>query len=141
MKLTQHFTAEELTITEQQEYKQSNYEAGLKELYKLCSLANFAEKVRKEINSPMIITSGYRSEELNKIIGGSKTSQHIKFEAIDFIPTKISAKEAFDKLSKSKLQFGQLILEKRGLGHIVHISIGSTRKTLYSPNLGHYKEV
>jgi hypothetical protein len=32
----------------------------------------------------MSITSGYRSEKLNKLIGGSSTSDHVKGRAIDF---------------------------------------------------------
>ena len=32
---------------------------------------------------PIFISSGYRSEALNEAIGGSKTSQHSKGEALD----------------------------------------------------------
>lgn len=141
MKLTEHFTLEELTTTSNKELKKLNFDKGSKELYKLTKLAAFAEQVRSVINCPMIITSGYRCEELNKAVGGSSTSQHIKFEAVDFIPKSISAENAFCCISLSNLPFGQLILEKRGLGCILHISIGNSRKTLYSANLGHYQQV
>ena len=141
MKLTEHFTLEELTRTDNKEFKELNLIRGKKELYKLTQLAVFAEQVRSVINCPMVITSGYRCEELNKVIGGSSTSQHIKFEAVDFIPKSISAENAFCCLALSNLSFGQLILEKRGLGYILHISIGKDRKTLYSANLGHYQQV
>lgn len=33
-----------------------------------------------------IITSGYRCPALNKAIGGVPTSQHVKGEAVDFVP-------------------------------------------------------
>ena len=141
MKLTEHFTLEELTTTSNKELKKLNFDKGSKELYKLTQLAAFAEHVRSVINCTMIIISGYRCEELNKAIGGSSTSQHIKFEAVDFIPKTISAENAFCCIALSNLPFGQLILEKRGLGHILHISMGNSRKTLYSANLSHYQQV
>lgn len=141
MKLTEHFTLEELTRTDNKEFKELNAEQGKKRLYELSKLAMFAEQVRSIVNCPMIITSGYRCPELNKAIGGSSTSQHIKFEAIDFIPKSIDALNAFCAIALSCFNFGQLILEKRGLGYILHISMGNDRKTLYSANLGHYEQV
>ena len=141
LKLTEHFTADELTTTGQQEFKTKNYVEGTKELYKLAKLASFCEKVREIIKCPMIITSGYRCKELNNAIGGSKTSQHLNFEAIDFIPQNRNAKDCFCEIALSDLNFGQLILEKRGLGHILHISLGNKKQTLYSSNLSDYKEV
>lgn len=42
------------------------------------------ERLRAYIGFPIKITSGYRSLELNKAVGGSEGSQHIKGEACDF---------------------------------------------------------
>ena len=43
------------------------------------------EPTRKWYGKPITVTSMFRSEELNKAIGGSsKTSQHMQGEAIDF---------------------------------------------------------
>lgn len=45
---------------------------------------NVFEKVREHFKVPIHISSGYRSLELNRAIkGSSKTSQHMKGEAID----------------------------------------------------------
>ena len=41
------------------------------------------EPVRTHFGKPIFISSGYRSAELNKAIGGAATSQHSKGEAID----------------------------------------------------------
>ena len=41
------------------------------------------QPVREHFNTPISISSFYRSAELNKAIGGSTTSQHCKGEAID----------------------------------------------------------
>ena len=44
---------------------------------------NVFEPLRSFVGGPIKINSMYRSEELNKAIGGSKTSQHCKGQAID----------------------------------------------------------
>jgi zinc D-Ala-D-Ala carboxypeptidase len=44
-------------------------------------------------NSPIIITSGWRSEKYNKKIGGAKNSYHIQGMALDFVCTKLKPEE------------------------------------------------
>jgi len=44
---------------------------------------NVFQPIREHFGCPIYISSGYRSEALNEAIGGSKTSQHSKGEAID----------------------------------------------------------
>lgn len=44
---------------------------------------NIFQPVRDHFGVPIAVTSGYRSEALNKAIGGSATSQHSKGEALD----------------------------------------------------------
>ena len=44
---------------------------------------NIFQPIRKHFAKPIWISSGYRSEALNKTIKGSKTSQHCKGEAMD----------------------------------------------------------
>lgn len=41
------------------------------------------QPIRKHFGKPIFVSSGYRSEALNERIGGSKTSQHSKGEALD----------------------------------------------------------
>ena len=64
-------------------------------------------------NFPIAVTSGYRSRELNKEIGGSLTSQHSKGEALDIdadVYGGYTNKEIFDFI-KDNLEFDQLIYE------------------------------
>lgn len=140
-KLTKHFSFSELTHTDVKELQEENTDQARHYLSKVKELAEFAEKVRKIIGSPMIITSGFRCEQLNKKLGGSPTSQHRFGEAIDFIPKDISAFTAFAKIIISNIEYGQLILEKRGLGYLLHISTGSKRQKLFSERQGEYKHV
>jgi len=44
---------------------------------------NIFQPIRDHFGVPIYISSGYRSEALNNAIGGSKTSQHSKGQAID----------------------------------------------------------
>lgn len=45
------------------------------------------EPLRQYIQSPIEVTSFYRCTAVNKAVGGVKTSQHIKGEAIDIKAT------------------------------------------------------
>ena len=44
---------------------------------------NIFQPIREHFATPIFISSGYRSQALNEAIGGSKTSQHSKGEALD----------------------------------------------------------
>ena len=44
---------------------------------------NVLDPLRARIGRPIIITSGYRSQRVNKLVGGSKTSQHMLGKAAD----------------------------------------------------------
>ena len=67
---------------------------------------NVFEPLRIYLNTPIQISSGFRSLQVNKMIGGAKTSQHTKGEAMDL---QIGAK-GFNFI-KDKLDFDQLIWE------------------------------
>ena len=41
------------------------------------------DPLREALGEPIRITSGYRSPELNRLVGGVPTSQHLKGEAAD----------------------------------------------------------
>lgn len=44
---------------------------------------NRLDDIREKYGKPIIITSGYRCPQLNKIVGGKPNSQHLKAEAAD----------------------------------------------------------
>ena len=64
------------------------------------------EPLRIYLNTPIQISSGFRSLQVNRLIGGAKTSQHTKGEAMDL---QIGSK-GFNFI-KDKLEFDQLIWE------------------------------
>ena len=90
--------------------------------FRLCSLVvNLLDPIRERFATAMIITSGYRCEELNRLIGGKSNSQHRKGEAVDFYFKGFSKKEmaaAFFEIAE-EFDYDQLIYyRKRGFMHI-----------------------
>lgn len=83
----------------------------------LSNMRHVAERVfeplREHFCVPISVTSFYRSPELNKAVGGSSTSQHVKGEAIDIdadVFGVITNKQIFEYI-KNYLNFDQLIWE------------------------------
>ena len=82
----------------------------------LCSMRLLAEKIfeplREWVGGPIKVNSFFRSEELNKAIGGSKSSQHCKGQAMDIDDT-LGHKSNRDMYYwiKDNLDFDQLIWE------------------------------
>lgn len=70
----------------------------------------FLQPLREVIDMPIVITSGYRSDELNYEIGGSATSQHSKGEAVDIECFGMSNKQLAVYI-RDHMDFDQLILE------------------------------
>lgn len=86
------------------------------------NLTELIEKVldplREAYGRPIIVTSGYRCEKLNKAVGGAPTSQHRYGQAADIRSVSDSPKdnkEIFDLAAKmigeGKIKTGQLIDE------------------------------
>lgn len=84
--------------------------------------------------SPAIyVHSGYRSEAVNKAIGGSKTSEHMLGYAVDFEPVNQKNLEFWkfmvDYLKRNNIPFSQLINEKPicGVPSWIHFSINGKK--------------
>lgn len=87
-------------------------------------LAAELQKVR-DYFGPVIVHSGYRCQGLNSAIGGSKTSQHMQFEAADFHVHGRDFVEVFEWIwKKSDIDFSQLILEGWSAGKPSWIHLG-----------------
>ncbi len=92
------------------------------------------EPLRKWVGGPIKINSFFRSEELNKAIGGSSTSQHCQGRAMDIDDVygyKTNA-EMFNYI-KDNLDFDQLIWEfgtdnNPDWVHVSYLSIDENRK-------------
>ena len=70
------------------------------------------EPIRNHFGVPLTVSSFFRCDALNKSVGGSKTSQHVKGEAIDIDADGSSITNAqIYNWAKANLIFDQLIWE------------------------------
>ena len=77
------------------------------------------QPLRVAYGKPIAITSGYRSPEVNRLVGGVPSSQHVKGGAADcYVP---DPKVLLDVLLFSKLPFDQAILYKQK--KFLHLSL------------------
>ncbi len=75
--ISKHITYEEATISSKAKELKINNDPNSKQLTNMKLLAeNIFEKVREHFNTPMYISSFFRSSKLNTKIKGSSTSQH-----------------------------------------------------------------
>ncbi|MGB6384804.1 MAG: D-Ala-D-Ala carboxypeptidase family metallohydrolase [Terriglobales bacterium] len=113
MKISEHFTLEELTFSEAAARLGLDNIPNPIVITNLCRIAAVMEQVRTLLeNNLIIVHSGYRSEEVNKAIGGVATSAHCHGLACDFVcaafgtPGKVAL-----AILKSDIEYDQLILE------------------------------
>lgn len=98
MIFTRHFTYDEFIRSE------AAAKAGIRNELppELAPAAQFTlagmERVRSALKSlPVQILSGYRAPEVNRLVGGSSSSQHMKAEAVDFVCPKYGTPEEIAK--------------------------------------------
>lgn len=131
MNLSEHFTLEEFTASEtagrrgiDNDLPAALYQTArdtcemLEEIRRL--LANLAQR-----NVPVIITSGYRCLALNRAIGSSDTSDHVRGQAADIRAPAFGSPIAIARALAPHLDtlgIGQLINEFPGSGGWVHVS-------------------
>lgn len=80
------------------------------------SVDSLWQPVRELLGVPMRITSGYRGEKLNKLVGGQPSSAHQHGYAIDFHAPKFGSTRGIvrflaGELPKRGIKFDQLIIE------------------------------
>ena len=83
----------------------------------------------EDTEEPIIINSGYRSPELNKIVGGSPTSNHLTGCAVDIRVTGVEqAKRYRDILieyaNETQQDYDELLIERnKGGGYWLHFAV------------------
>ena len=86
---------------------------------------NVLDPLREAYGKPIIVTSGYRSQILNKMVGGVPTSQHTKGEAADIVPKNRKDMKRLWELAQELPDYDQLINESpdpHGVPSWIHIS-------------------
>lgn len=127
MYLSTHFTLDELTHS--QEAARSGIENTPDEatVDRLKATCYGLEEVRTLLGGkPILISSGYRCIDLNRLLGSKDTSQHVRGEAVDFTcPTFGTPAEIVRKIIASGIQYDQVIAE---FGRWVHISFSDRNR-------------
>ena len=126
MKLTPHFTLEELTASDLATRKGWDNTPNAAEVQNLTRLAHLLEMVRDVLLQPLNISSGFRSKILNDAVGSRDTSQHRLGCAADFRVTGMTPREVCKLIIASGVPFDQLIqefYEEGKPGGWVHISV------------------
>ena len=91
------------------------------------------DPIRRLWGKPIIVNSGFRCPELNRAVGGSATSQHMKGEAADITTGSVGGnKELFEHIAYSGIQFDQLIDEKGYKWiHVSYKATGNRKNVLH----------
>jgi len=111
-KISNHITYEEATQSPTALRMGISNTPNATELANMKDVANSCfEPLREWYGKPLKINSFFRCDALNKVVKGSKTSQHVKGQAIDISAgSKEENKKLFD-WCKANLKFDQLINE------------------------------
>ena len=125
---SRYFTLEEITKSNtaiRQGIQNIPSKDQIFQVQQLCSV--IMDRIRDHYNKPIQVLSGYRCQELNKAVGGSKSSQHMALNndaAIDFkfYDHNINLESVFHWITQiSDIHFDQCIAEFLPEGWI-HIS-------------------
>lgn len=127
MKLSPHFTLEELLVTNHTDLKPLQKEEVKPYMTNLYILCNYIlEPIRNYYKVPLIINSGFRGPTLNKRVGGTKTSDHtciMGAAAADFTVKGRTVDEVFKDIISGKIGiiYRQVINEKHSWIHIASL--------------------
>ena len=114
--LTEHFTLEELTVTD---HRELNNEPSEYEKANLMRLAEFLEQVKTVLGGkPIMVNSAFRSEAVNNACGSKNTSQHRLGCAADLRVPGMTPDEVVKTIIASELQYDQIIREFDRWTHI-----------------------
>ena len=120
MKLSEHFTLEELTHSEIAERTGLDNTPNEEVKANLVRLSRMLEEVRRTLGRPVMVNSAYRSPAVNTAVGSKPTSQHCIGCAADIKVPGLTPDNVVKELLKTNLEYDQLIRE---FDSWVHISI------------------
>ncbi len=124
-KLSPNFSFSELIATKHKDLLEVNRKYALQPevLLNLWGLCNLVLQPIREAKGPITVSSGLRCPELNKLVGGEATSQHLFGQAADIVASNCSLPDLMGWVKSSGLPVGQCILERDREGREwVHIS-------------------
>ena len=120
-KITENFTMEEFTRSETADKLGIKNEPDNRAKLAIVNLCTkLLQPLREAYGKPIRINSGYRSEELNKAVGGVATSQHRLGMASD-LSIDGKARDLLELIEENRLPFDQAILYRKQ--NFLHVSL------------------
>ena len=114
MKLSKNFSLAEITRSNTAKRIGIKNEPNKEHLNNIQALIRKVVQPLRDAIGPIRISSGYRSPELNRAIGGSNKSQHCKGQALDlqfWENGEMNNKKIYDWILSSGIDFDQMINE------------------------------
>lgn len=131
-KITSNFTLEELVATS---YKSLQDKPTAQTIINLtCLCCYILQPLRDSIQTPVTVTSGYRSVKLNRYVGGVADSKHLQGLAADLhINSKEHAKKIFDILKKNE-HVDVCLFEHSKSAQWVHVQFSRSPRHIFDFN-------
>jgi hypothetical protein len=121
MKLTEHFSLEELTHTDHREYDNTPNDAELENIKRL---AEFLEDLKTVLgDKPIMVNSAFRSKQVNDAVGSKDSSQHRIGCAADIRVPQMTPDDVVRIIISAGLPYDQVIRE---FDRWTHVSIPNT---------------
>ena len=132
VKLSKYFSLEEMTKTSVKGVTNTPNATQISNLNRLCV---WLEELRSEWNlrygdgnDPIIINSAFRSESVNKAVGGAKNSNHLSGCAADIRVLGLEqllryATILLDISDKAHKDFDELLMERKGNSLWLHFAV------------------
>lgn len=133
MKLSPHFTLEELTRSSVATARGIDNTAPPEIVPRLVLVAEMLERIRSTLGVPIIVTSGYRCPALNVAVGSRTTSDHPQGHAADILAPGFGTPTEVARLLAplaDTLSIGQIILEGVGGKQWVHVSTHTPERAI-----------
>lgn len=127
MKLSRNFNLDEFVLSQEAVRRGIPNVPGPHDIANIDRLVGeILQPLRDKLGRPIVVTSGYRSPDLNTAIGGAENSAHMEGRAADIHVPGMSAKALAKKIVELNLPFDQVINE---FGRWVHVGIARSGVT------------
>ena len=146
IRLSEHFTLEEFVRSRKAQARGIKNEPPAEAVEWMKQLVkNILEPLRQAWGQPIFVNSGYRSPELNRVVGGARNSQHRLGQAADIVADLTLLNYDLGRLIiQLNLSFDQLIFEDYYIEYVagrpqhrcrwIHVSYGpkNRRQVIYN---------